>query len=101
MGANPLLVTALGILVSPNMQGGEQVGLWDNNGALLASETMWPSANAIAGKDFFFVSLSSSVWLNPGQTYVLGALYTAHNPDQLRIGDVDRDQNVLEHGASP
>ena len=92
VGNLPLTVFQLG-LWDENGNGfanSHSVGLWDNTGTLLASVDVPSGTTAILDNGFRFTSLAVPVFLQPGQTYVLGASYVT----------ADADRVILNYGGS-
>ena len=77
----PMLVRRLG-LWDRNHDGVEEdrpVGLWDSAGNLLASVTLLQGTEARLVGDFRYEDVDSTVWLESGETYTVGALYQVNN----------------------
>lgn len=82
-----LTVTQMGIydLGNNGLVEAHDVGLWEEDGTLLASVTIQSGTGSALLNGYRWEDLSTSVTLNSGQTYVLGAYYNLNgNGDHIK-----------------
>jgi hypothetical protein len=103
VGSTPLMITALGLWDGPEIIPGQglvgsigdgffaqhQIGLWDNSGNLLATAAVQIGTGDTLMGEFRYSSVLTPtnpgpVILLPNTTYVLGAAFSASDPDELR-----------------
>jgi hypothetical protein len=77
VGPRPVWVTSLGIFdySSDGLEEAHSIGLWDLSGGLLASVSIAAGTSDALDGGFRYIDLSSTITLNAGQTYVLGATF--------------------------
>jgi hypothetical protein len=83
VGPNPLTVTALGLFDSgaPGLDQSHSVGLWTAGGTLLAEVDFSPGLSGFSLNGFLYQNLASSIVLQPGTQYIMGASYQVGTTD--------------------
>ncbi len=83
--SSPLEVSDLGIwnADSDGLTAAHQVGIWDASQALLASASPAPGGTVVGSWTYAAIT---PITLSPGQTYTIGALYTATDGDSYLSG---------------